>query len=331
MNNLNSPQAQSTSNSEVIAIRIEYANGKNDTPVYILMSQLNWRNQLREAMEHFKETVEESGKGSVTVHTADSLSAPPIGNPSAIEAWEDYRMRLQIGTDIPNPRIEEACNNLTKMGVDATTVEELREDTRFHNNRASFRENVEKRISESRDRDSITTAFYMATRAHKTQTYAKEKYPNSLAFTDVPYVNHSIQVANMATELGLSTSAIQAALLHDVVEDTEISLDELSQTFSPDTIALVGDLTRRPDESRANFTERISCLQGEAKILKCLDRLHNLLRGYCLQDAAYLERCIDETERVYSNSFLQIPQLKPLLPKFTRLLEGLKSLQKKIV
>ncbi len=316
----------------VIAIRINYEDGKNDVPVYIRMSQADWRSQLEEAMQHFTETVEKPGKGLVTVHIAENVSAPPIGNPASesIVPWEKYRELMHIETPILNPRIEEACSRLSSLGVDAAVIDGLRADTQFRKNDSTFRTNTEKLMVEEKDRDGIITALHVAKQAHTDQSYAKEKYPSSQDFADVPYVNHSIQIANMALELGMSPAAIQAALLHDVAEDTRISLEELSQVFAPEVIALVRDLTSRPDESREHYIERVSELQGEAKVLKCLDRLHNLQRGFCLQDPAYLERYIWETEEGYSSAFSQLPQLAPLQPRFALLLEGLKSLKKKL-
>ena len=54
-----------------------------------------------------------------------------------------------------------------------------------------------------------------------------------------PYITHPVQVAALLWELGMDTDCVVAALLHDVVEDTPTSLEEVSKQFGPDVALLV--------------------------------------------------------------------------------------------
>ena len=59
-----------------------------------------------------------------------------------------------------------------------------------------------------------------------------------------PYITHPVQVAALLWELGMDTDCVVAALLHDVVEDTPTSLDEVSKQFGPDVALLVDGVTK---------------------------------------------------------------------------------------
>ena len=121
----------------------------------------------------------------------------------------------------------------------------------------------------------ITRAAAVAAAAHAGQT---RQYSN------VPYINHPLRVAAKAADMGLSTEAVVAAILHDVREDTDTTMDELeAQDFPPRTLLLVSLLTKPID---------YPALRGdpEAAVLKVLDRLDNLmdLHGLLIDPQTYL-------------------------------------------
>ena len=64
---------------------------------------------------------------------------------------------------------------------------------------------------------------------------------------DVPYVNHPLEVAEMVAEAGGSEDEVVAALLHDIVEDSEVTLNEVATAFGPDVARLVGGMTDDPE------------------------------------------------------------------------------------
>lgn len=89
----------------------------------------------------------------------------------------------------------------------------------------------------------VSRAKQLATSAHEGQV---DKAGN-------PYINHPARVAaSLADE-----DAITTAWLHDVVEDTDVTLDQLAEQFPPAIVAAVDDLTKRADESRAQYYARV--------------------------------------------------------------------------
>ena len=69
--------------------------------------------------------------------------------------------------------------------------------------------------------------------------YADEKHKNQLRKSGEPYIIHPLAVAEIVAEMGLDTDAIAAALLHDCLEDTDASFEELSRMFSQTIAELV--------------------------------------------------------------------------------------------
>lgn len=111
----------------------------------------------------------------------------------------------------------------------------------------------------------------------------------------MPYVDHPIAVAALLDEHGYRDEVLAAALLHDVVEDSETTLEELREEFGEPVAGLVGALT--DDESiesyrqrKAEHRERVAAADGEAMAIYGADKLTNT----CALRAAYAE----EGERV---------------------------------
>ena len=70
----------------------------------------------------------------------------------------------------------------------------------------------------------------------KTYEFAKEKHGNQLRKSGEPYIIHPVQVAYILATIGLDDSTICAALLHDIAEDTEVTIKDLEKEFSPEII-----------------------------------------------------------------------------------------------
>ena len=79
------------------------------------------------------------------------------------------------------------------------------------------------------DKDIIKKAFDIANDAHKTQKRESGE----------PYITHPIDVAIILAEMGMDTSTIAAGLLHDVIEDTEYTYDDLKNLFNEEIANLV--------------------------------------------------------------------------------------------
>lgn len=101
-----------------------------------------------------------------------------------------------------------------------------------------------------------------------------------------PYITHPVQVAALLWELGMDTDCVVAALLHDVVEDTPTSLDEVSKQFGPDVALLVDGVTKlgkiqfttKEDEQAENIRKMLLAMSKDIRVIliKFCDRLHNM-------------------------------------------------------
>ena len=131
-----------------------------------------------------------------------------------------------------------------------------------------------KRVSPE-DLARLRAAFELAKTAHAPQ---KRK-------TGEPYILHPIAVANIAAEeLMLGTNPVIAAFLHDVVEDTPYTIDQIKAMFGDDVAFLVRVVTKQKkdkyDDSRQvdNFRQMLNSVQYDirALLVKLADRLHNM-------------------------------------------------------
>ena len=135
-------------------------------------------------------------------------------------------------------------------------------------------DSMQARVSEE-DMDRLHRAFDLARHAHADQ---KRK-------TGEPYILHPIAVATIcATELMLGTNPVIAAFLHDVVEDTDFTIEDIESRFGHDVAFLVRVVTKQKkdkyDESKQvdNYKQMLDSVQYDirALLVKLADRLHNM-------------------------------------------------------
>ena len=119
----------------------------------------------------------------------------------------------------------------------------------------------------------------------KAYKYAKEKHKNQYRKSGEPYIIHPVHVAYILAELGLDTQTICAALLHDVVEDTDSTDEEVRKLFGEkvaDTVAGVTKLTdffkTIEEKQTENYKKLFAAMEKDIRviILKLADRLHNI-------------------------------------------------------
>lgn len=134
-----------------------------------------------------------------------------------------------------------------------------------------------KRRLEKGDKQIIRKAFDVALEAHKDM---RRK-------TGEPYIYHPIAVAQIcAEEIGLGTTSVVCALLHDTVEDTEISLDDIRGMFGEKEAKIIDGLTKisnvfdqKTNSIQAeNFRKMLLTLSDDIRVIliKLADRLHNM-------------------------------------------------------
>lgn len=100
------------------------------------------------------------------------------------------------------------------------------------------------------------------------------------------YVCHPLHVACILVEIGMDSDAVVAALLHDVVEDTDIELSEISRRFGADVASLVDGVTKitqmsfstREEQQAENVRKMLLAMSKDVRvmIIKLADRLHNM-------------------------------------------------------
>ena len=164
-------------------------------------------------------------------------------------------------------------------------------------------ENLEKTVrgyNPAADFQHIRAAFEFAAEAHKDQ---KRK-------SGEPYIIHPLAVAQIvAEELRLDSESIEAALLHDVIEDTAATHEQVSKLFSPtiaDLVEGVSKLTRiqyatKEDEQMENLRKMLIAMSKDIRVIliKISDRLHNM-RTMEYQSPAKQKQKSLETMEIYA-------------------------------
>jgi len=126
------------------------------------------------------------------------------------------------------------------------------------------------------DKKEIRKAFEMALESHKDMRRKSGE----------PYIYHPIAVAQIAAEeIGLGTTSIVCALLHDVVEDTDITLDDIEREFGKKSAKIIDGLTKisgvfdyNSSLQAENFRKMLLTLADDVRVIliKLADRLHNM-------------------------------------------------------
>jgi len=121
----------------------------------------------------------------------------------------------------------------------------------------------------------------------KAFNYAKEKHGSQTRKSGHPYYTHPLSVANIVSNLKLDDISIVSALLHDVVEDTEVSVDEIEEIFGLEVAKIVDGVTKlgaikyktEEIQQAENLRKLFFALSQDIRVLivKLCDRLHNMM------------------------------------------------------
>src|SRR6266568_7939506 len=149
------------------------------------------------------------------------------------------------------------------------------------------------------DMDLIKKAYVYAARAHDGQ----------MRRSGDPYVVHPLSVASIITDLRLDVPSVCAGLLHDCVEDTSVTVDELGQVFSPEVAFLVDGVTKlgkiawstREERQAENFRKMLLAMARDIRVIlvKLCDRLDNMRSLHHLPSEKQ-ERIASETMQIYA-------------------------------
>ncbi|MBZ5695487.1 MAG: bifunctional (p)ppGpp synthetase/guanosine-3',5'-bis(diphosphate) 3'-pyrophosphohydrolase [Acidobacteriia bacterium] len=126
------------------------------------------------------------------------------------------------------------------------------------------------------DLDLLRRAYDFAAEQHKAQT----------RLSGEPYLSHPVEVAHLLADMKLDVTSLCAALLHDVVEDTKMPIEKISEQFGPDVARLVEGVTKiskldllAPEDRQAeNVRKMLLAMVNDVRVVmvKLADRLHNM-------------------------------------------------------
>lgn len=147
----------------------------------------------------------------------------------------------------------------------------------------------------------IQKAFDFSYKAHGSQTRASGEL----------YITHPLEVAEMLTEYKLGSTSIITALLHDTVEDTSVTLDDVRREFGEEVCALVDGVTKltklegRTENSKQaeNFRKLLLAMSEDIRVLviKLIDRLHNMRTLRYIKNPDKRTRIARETVDIYAS------------------------------
>jgi GTP diphosphokinase / guanosine-3',5'-bis(diphosphate) 3'-diphosphatase len=156
-----------------------------------------------------------------------------------------------------------------------------------------------KRYDPDADEALLDRAYVYAMRAHGSQTRASGD----------PYFTHPLAVAAILTDLKLDDATIVAAVLHDTIEDTDATREEIDRLFGPEIGALVDGLTKikkldfvsKKATQGENFRKLLLAIAADVRVLlvKLADRLHNM-RTLDYMPADKRLRIAEETLEIYA-------------------------------
>ena len=149
------------------------------------------------------------------------------------------------------------------------------------------------------DFDMIDRAYALAEKAHDGQRRRSGE----------PYICHPMCVAQILIELGMDSESISAALMHDVAEDTAVTIDEIRAQFGPEVALLVDGVTKLTqikfsnveDRQAENLRKMLLAMSQDVRvmIIKLADRLHNMRTGDAWPEQKRRDKAL-ETMEVYA-------------------------------
>ena len=148
--------------------------------------------------------------------------------------------------------------------------------------------------------DSLNKAYKFALNAHQNQKRDE----------GVPYIIHPVAVANILTELKLDSATITTGLLHDTIEDTNVTYETVKMEFGEEVANLVDGVTKisaledkaSNDSKAENFRKLILATSKDIRVLlvKLADRLHNMRTINFVKDKEKIIRKAKETMEIYA-------------------------------
>jgi GTP pyrophosphokinase len=150
------------------------------------------------------------------------------------------------------------------------------------------------------DEDALNRAY----------VYGLKKHGSQLRASGDPYFSHPVEVAGILAEMKLDTSSIVTGLLHDTIEDTDATRDEIAGMFGEDIARLVDGVTKlsrlevqsESTKEAENLRKLVLAMSSDIRVLlvKLADRLHNMRTLHHIKEPARRKRIARETMDLYA-------------------------------
>jgi GTP pyrophosphokinase len=145
---------------------------------------------------------------------------------------------------------------------------------------------------------------------NKAYVYAMRAHGKQIRASGDPYFAHPLEVAAILTELKLDVPTIVTALLHDTIEDTEVTYDDIKRDFGEEIAGLVDGVTKLSQlelfsertKQAENFRKLMLAMSNDLRVLlvKLADRLHNMRTLAYIKDTEKRRRIAQETVDIYA-------------------------------
>ena len=140
----------------------------------------------------------------------------------------------------------------------------------------------------------------------KAYRFAEEKHGDQRRASGIPYILHPTSVACILAELGMDSESLAAALLHDVVEDTPVTLPEIVSLFGQEIAELIDGVTKlgkipyssREEQQAENIRKMLIAMAKDIRviIIKLADRLHNMRTIECMKEQHRRDKALEVME-----------------------------------
>jgi guanosine-3',5'-bis(diphosphate) 3'-pyrophosphohydrolase len=145
---------------------------------------------------------------------------------------------------------------------------------------------------------------------NRAYVYGLKKHGTQLRASGDPYFSHPVEVAGILAEMRLDTSSIVTGLLHDTLEDTDATRDELARLFGDEVAKLVDGVTKlsrlevqsETTKEAENLRKLVLAMSSDIRVLlvKLADRLHNMRTLHHIKEPARRKRIARETMDLYA-------------------------------
>src|SRR5438445_9527444 len=145
---------------------------------------------------------------------------------------------------------------------------------------------------------------------NRAYVYGLKKHGTQLRASGDPYFSHPVEVAGILAQMKLDTASIVTGLLHDTVEDTVATLDDIDRVFGPEITRLVDGVTKlsrielQSDQTKQaeNFRKLVLAMSEDIRVLlvKLADRLHIMQTLRFIESEERRRRIARETMDIYA-------------------------------